>query len=316
MDVGVSSGSTHVESVKNRSVAHDIGIVNGDKIISIDTKEVAGWSQLKDTIVNAENGMHTIGVNREGKILELGFDISDDYVKNDFLTGIFPYSSLIVDTTIKGFPAEGIGINHGDKLVSVNGNILASWEQLLQVVVASQGNEMSLTWEHDGTLVTEKITPLEDKEHAIGKIGVKLKDSIVLKQYGFFGSCVMGVNKTIVNIQRIYYTIKGFITGNVSNKALGGPILIAQASYESAKLGMGKLLYFLGIISINLAFLNILPVPVLDGGHLLFLLVEKIKGSPVSQRTLSIANYIGMGMVLSLVIFATKNDVMRILKIL
>ena len=314
--LGLSSGSTHIESVKSVSIAHTIGIVKDDKIISIDAKEITGWSQLKDTIVNAETGMHTIEVDRGGRVIELGFDITGDDVKNDFLTGIFPYSSLIVDTTIKGFPADGIGINHGDKLVSVDGNILASWEQLLQVVVASQGNEMDLTWDHEGNQVTKNITPLEDKEHAIGKIGIKLKDSKVLKQYGFFGSCAMGINKTIVNIQRIYFTIKGFITGDVSNKALGGPILIAQASYESAKLGIGKLLYFLGIISINLAFLNILPVPVLDGGHLLFLLVEKIKGSPVSQRTLSIANYIGMGMVLSLVIFATKNDVMRILKIL
>jgi len=314
--LGLSSGSTHIESVKMGSVAHTVGILNGDKIVSIDSKEVAGWSQLKDRIVNAETGMHKIEVDRMGKIVELGFDITGDDVKNDFLTGVFPYSSLVVDTTIKGFPAEGLGIKGGDKLISVNGNTLTSWEQLLQVVVASQGNEMSLTWNHEGDLVTKNVKPLEDKENALGKIGVKLKDSIVLKKYGFFGACSMGISKTIVNIQRIYFTIKGFITGNVSNKALGGPILIAQASYESAKLGMGKLLYFLGIISINLAFLNILPVPVLDGGHLLFLLIEKIKGSPVSQRTLAIANYIGMGMVLSLVIFATKNDVMRILKIL
>ena len=99
----------------------------------------------------------------------------------------------------------------------------------------------------------------------------------------------------------------------MSTKALGGPVLIAQASYESAKSGLGKLIYFLAIISINLAVLNILPVPVLDGGHLLFIGVEKIKGSPVSEKTLVIANYVGFAMIISLMIYATKNDIMRIL---
>jgi regulator of sigma E protease len=84
----------------------------------------------------------------------------------------------------------------------------------------------------------------------------------------------------------------------------------------AAKSGLPDFLYFLCFLSLQLGLLNLLPLPVLDGGHLLFLLVEKIKGSPVSQRTLSIANYIGMGLVISLVLFATRNDVMRILNIL
>jgi regulator of sigma E protease len=77
--------------------------------------------------------------------------------------------------------------------------------------------------------------------------------------------------------------------------------------------GVGKLVYFLGILSLQLALLNILPVPVLDGGHLLFLAIERIKGSPVSQRTLSIAQYIGFGLIITLVIYATRNDIMRLL---
>ena len=123
----------------------------------------------------------------------------------------------------------------------------------------------------------------------------------------------MGTKKAIINVQRLYLTLKGFFSQRLSTKNVGGFILIAQASYESAKVGFGKLVYFLGILSLQLALLNILPVPVLDGGHLLFLAIERIKGSPVSQRTLSIAQYIGFGLIITLVIYATRNDIMRLL---
>ncbi|MFN3466955.1 MAG: site-2 protease family protein, partial [Candidatus Brocadiales bacterium] len=90
-------------------------------------------------------------------------------------------------------------------------------------------------------------------------------------------------------------------------------IMIAQATYESAKMGMGKLLYFIGILSLQLAILNALPIPMLDGGHLLFLGIEKVKGSPLSERTMSLAQYVGLALLLALLLFATRNDVMRLL---
>ena len=127
------------------------------------------------------------------------------------------------------------------------------------------------------------------------------------------GSCIVGTKKAVINVQRLYLTLKGFFSNRLSTKNVGGIILIAQASYESAKVGYGKLVYFLGILSLQLALLNILPIPVLDGGHLLFLAIERIKGSPVSQRTLSIAQYIGFGLIITLVIYATRNDIMRLL---
>lgn len=313
--LGLSATSNRIKSLKSESIARLMGLKNDDKVISIDNQKVVGWSQVQNIIMDANAGLHTIEITRNNKNEFLKLNIKDENSAIEFLAGIYPYSSLTVDTIIKGFPAEEAGIAPGDKLIAINDRELTSWNQLLQSVVASQGNPMKITWNRNGKSINKSVTPIEDREHPFGKIGIKLKDNTIFKQYGFIGSCRMGISKTIVNIQRIYFTIKGFITGKVSNKALGGPILIAQASYESAKLGFGKLLYFLGIISINLAFLNILPVPVLDGGHLLFLLVEKIKGSPVSQRTLAIANYIGMGLVLTLVLFATRNDVMRIFKI-
>jgi len=141
---------------------------------------------------------------------------------------------------------------------------------------------------------------------------VKFREKTVVKQYGLFGSCVVGTKKAIINVQRLYLTIKGFFSQRLSTKNVGGFILIAQL-LTNRQSGFWQVGIFFGYPEPQLALLNILPVPVLDGGHLLFLAIERIKGSPVSQRTLSIAQYIGFGLIITLVIYATRNDIMRLL---
>jgi len=201
----------------------------------------------------------------------------------------------------------------GDMIVSLNEKELKDWNNLLQIVTMSYGKPMTIEWVRGNERFVSTIESKKDEKNAAGRIGIKFKEKTVIKKYGLIGSCVIGTQKAIINVQRLYLTIKGFVSQRLSTKNVGGVILIAQASYESAKVGVGKLVYFLGILSLQLALLNILPVPVLDGGHLLFLAIEKVKGSPVSQRTLAIAQYIGFGFIITLVIYATRNDIMRLL---
>jgi len=172
-----------------------------------------------------------------------------------------------------------------------------------------------MEWTHNYETITKTIKPQKNEKSAQGILGIKFREKKIVRKYGFAKACAVGSHKTIINIKRIYLTIQGFVSKKLSTKALGGPVLIAQASYASAQSGIGKLMYFMAIISINLAVINILPVPVLDGGHLMFIGIEKIKGSPVSEKTMAIANYIGMGLILTLMLYATKNDIMRLFHI-
>jgi regulator of sigma E protease len=172
-----------------------------------------------------------------------------------------------------------------------------------------------MEWTHNYETITKTIKPQKNEKSAQGILGIKFREKKIIRKYGLAKACVVGTHKTIINIKRIYLTIQGFVSKKLSTKALGGPVLIAQASYASAQSGIGKLMYFMAIISINLAVINILPVPVLDGGHLMFIGIEKIKGSPVSEKTMAIANYIGMGLILTLMLYATKNDIMRLFHI-
>lgn len=313
--IGLSCATSKIDGIKKDSLADSIGLKRGDEIVKVNTQDVKGFSELNNALNNSQDGKITLEVVRGNSRKILDLTKSGEETVKKFFDGIFPYYELIVDSMVDGFPAEKKGIKPGDRITSIDGESISEWDQLLQLVTGSQGEELEIAWMRDGKEFSKKIKPIKDEENAQGQIGVMFKTKKIIRKYGLTESCVVGMHKTVVNVKRIYLTIRGFISKKISTKALGGPILIAQASYASAQSGIGKLMYFLAIISINLAVLNILPVPVLDGGHLLFLGIEKIKGSPVSERVLAIANYIGLALVLSLMIYVTRNDILRVFSI-
>ena len=310
--LGLSCAMPKIDGIKKDSIAYAIGLRNNDEIIAVDNKSIIGWSELKNRIVNASEKTISISVKRNGQIRTFELPVKDAQAKENFLDGIFPFLGLTVDMAVEGFPASEIGLKPGDQLVSIDGKKLENWEDLLYSVRSSEGRELEIAWKRGTETIVKKVVP----KKAEGSIGIVFGEKKITRQYGFLGACGVGSAKAIINVKMIYLTIKGLLTKRLSSKTIGGIILIAQASYESAKLGIGKLIYFIGILSLNLAILNILPIPVLDGGHLLFLGIEKLKGSPVSERTFTIAHYIGFALIICLVIYATRNDIMRILEIL
>jgi regulator of sigma E protease len=129
----------------------------------------------------------------------------------------------------------------------------------------------------------------------------------------FVEALQLGTAFSLDLIKQLYVTLKRMVTGDVGAKNLGGIIRIGQVSYEAAQRGPSWFFYLLAMLSLNLAFVNLLPIPVLDGGHLLFLLIEKVKGSPVSSRVFGYSQVVGLVFVLMLVLFVTYNDILRLL---
>lgn len=310
--LGLSGASSIIDGVKYNSIASKAGLMKGDEIIEVNSNPIIGFTGFRNAFMEYEDKTCILTVKRNNKITLVSVPLEDAGTKEEFLKSITPFYGLTIDSVVPGFPAEKIGLQPGDKIVSLNEKELHHWNELLHAVVSGQGKPITIGWMRGTEKLTSAIAPQKNGETAAGSIGVKFREKTEFKKYGLIGSCVVGVQKAVINVQRLYLTLSGFFSQRLSTKNVGGFILIAQASYESAKVGMGKLVYFLGILSLQLALLNILPVPVLDGGHLLFLLIEKIKGSPVSQKTLSIAHYIGFAMIISLVIYATRNDIMRL----
>ncbi len=315
--LGLSCATARIDGVRNDSLAMNAGFLKGDEITEVNAKPVTGFSEIGKLVLESESESETYAftIKRNDQISSIAVTLKDAKERASFLSGFSPFYGLIIDSVVDGFPAEKVGLKPGDKVTALNEKEAKDWNSLLQTVIMGQGKPMVVEWMRDGKRFVSTIIPQKDEKNAIGSIGLKFREKTLVKQYGLFGSCVIGIKKAIINVQRLYLTIKGFFSQRLSTKNVGGFILIAQASYESAKVGMGKLMYFLGILSLQLALLNIMPVPVLDGGHLLFLAIERIKGSPVSQRALSIAHYIGFAAIISLVIYATRNDIMRLLSL-
>lgn len=311
--LGISCATAVLDGVKTNSTASAAGIMKGDEIVEINSIPVTGFTDVRKMILDSKDETCIFTVKRNNAVSLVAVPLKDEGAKEELLASLTPFYGLKVDSLVEGFPAEKAGLRPGDKIISLNEKELKEWNSLLQAVMANQGGPMVIEWVRGEERFVSTIEPRKDDKNAPGRIGVKFKEKTVIKQYGLFGSCVVGTKKAIINVQRLYLTIKGFFSKRLSTKNVGGFILIAQASYESAKVGVGKLVYFLGILSLQLALLNILPVPVLDGGHLLFLAIERIKGSPVSQKTLAVAQYVGFGLIITLVLYATRNDIMRLL---
>ncbi|MCR9247040.1 MAG: RIP metalloprotease RseP [bacterium] len=227
-------------------------------------------------------------------------------------------------------PAALAGMRAADLVEAIDGKAIADWDELRETVEKSAGKPMRFRLRRvpDDTKAfyssAERDLPRgEVVELTIAAQGTPQYDygfqaSAPLVQQelvadGFGHALQLGVICSLDLIKQSYVTLKRLITGDVAAKNLGGIIRITQVSYHASKRGPSWFWYFLALISVNLAFVNLLPIPVLDGGHLLFLLIEKVKGSPVSARVFGYSQIVGLVFVLLLVLFVTYNDILRLL---
>ena len=226
-----------------------------------------------------------------------------------------PVKDAVIGDVIKGSPAEASGVMKDDLVLSVNGEGVSSWMELAGTIHKSGGGQLSLEVQRGDVKVPILVNPVEKeirfgdgtskKAHVIGISGkLKVVESSV-------GDAISAAWRwTIETTTLTYKGLWGMVSGQVSPKDLAGPIFILQAAGEQAEKGFDRLINLTAILSISLAVLNLLPIPVLDGGHLLFFLIEAIFG-PISLRKKEIAQSVGMLFLLGLMGFAIRNDLMR-----
>jgi regulator of sigma E protease len=191
----------------------------------------------------------------------------------------------------------------------MDGKKVYYWNQFSSEVKKSEGKKLTLTVEREGKPLSVTVTPVEKDGKYV--IGVEPLMRLVFKQYGFMDSLRLGFNKTIEYIDLTFVTLRKLLTLNLSIKTLGGPVMIAQMSGKAAAAGLSSFLSLLAMISISLGILNLLPIPVLDGGLLLFLAIEAIRKKPLSQKVMEMSQNIGAAVLISLIVVVSYNDIMR-----
>jgi regulator of sigma E protease len=271
-------------------------------------------------------------------------DVTSDRLRFDFAGGLDPvivpiagtsagdrvaiYEALMpvrearIATVTPGRPASRAGLEAGDLIIRANDDTVRHWGDLLAAIEPAAGDTVRLTVDRAGTLVGLEVVPdevpestrdpLASGDRRVGFIGVGQAVAFERVRFGLVGAAREGVRMTVNSIAQVVYTVRGLILMRISPQELGGPIIIGQLSGQAARLGPSAFLTFMAFISINLAIFNLLPVPVLDGGHLVFLLVEGIRGRPVSVEVRLRFTQVGLAMLLVLVVYVMFNDIARV----
>ena len=236
-----------------------------------------------------------------------------------FMVGV-PTLTTKVGEVMEGFPAREAGLLRGDRIVGIEGQPIEKWEELAKQIHQSPGRPVRLTVEREGQRFDLAVAPKATKqknlfgeEQEIGLLGIAPAEEFLTERTNPITAFGRAVYKTYDLSVLILITFGKLLQGVVPAKTIGGPLLVAQMAGEQARLGILNLLFFTALLSINLAILNLLPIPILDGGHLFFALIEAARGKPVSLKKREMAQQVGLVLLVALMIFAFYNDIFRLL---
>jgi regulator of sigma E protease len=251
----------------------------------------------------------------------------------NFLLAIVLYSALnatfgqrilppLVDAVVANSPAERGGFKAGDLIVAINGSKIDRFDDLQRLVGSSAGEELSFTVERDGKNIELKATPnVDEQRDAMGRtfrrglIGIQRAispDKVRTVHVGLPEAVMLGISETYGNITATLGGLRDIITRRQSAEQMGGPIMMAEVTAKVAELGIEPMLRWVAFISANIGFLNLLPIPVLDGGHLLFYAIEAVRRKPPSERFQQMGFQVGLALLMMLMVFVNFNDIMNV----
>ena len=324
--VGIPTSGTDIGKIHDNSPAQAAGLKTGDRIIEIDGVKTLYFHQLIKIIHNAPGKKMEFVIERDSKtILTVPITPKTDEVSDLFgdkkTVGLIGIERLQrrISAIEAGSPADKAGFQVGDDILTIDGETIMGLSDLQKVALEKSRQELTFSVLTNGQERILKITPvlktstdLKGKEVRFGYLGLGVTGVMVTEQYSFLGAIQRGLEVTWEWTYRIGVSIKKLITGSISPKNIGGPILIFQAFGHQAERGLLDFVMLTALLSINLGLLNLLPIPVLDGGHILFFLIEIVKGKPISESNRERAAQVGLFMLLSLMVFAFYNDIMRV----
>jgi regulator of sigma E protease len=309
------------------------GLANGDTVRAVSDEAVHTWTDVRWLLLKeaVKRGVTPIEVDMAGggrstRNLDMGGVTKDD-LDRDFLgkLGLRPFRPKVpaeLGRVLPGGAAERAGLAKGDRVVAIGGKPIPTWFDFTAEVSASPGKTLALEIEREGRRYQLRATPDPAGEGAnrVGRLGVEAGDALKNEYERMTTTVRYGVMEAIPRAAHKVWDLSIFsvkmlgrmVVGDVSWKNLSGPITIADYAGQSAQLGWITYLGFLALVSVSLGVLNLLPIPLLDGGHLVYYLAEIVKGSPVSERTMEIGQRLGLALLLGLTFFAFYNDLNRL----
>jgi len=329
---GVTGMRPMIGQVEPNSIAAQANMTAGEVVSTINEKEIKTWSEASFILFEAalENEIVSIKATAKSNELHLhkldlaglGQDAEGDILQKIGLAVFRPNVLPVLSQVLPNSAAEKAGLQAEDTIVDIDGLQIETWNDVVNVVKASPSKALKFTIARNQETVKITVTPraVEENKLEVGIIGAAVKidkaqlDAIFVKQhYSGVESLRMAIEKTwktsAFSLKMMWY----MVTGKTSWRGISGPVTIASYAGESAGLGMKPFLSFLALVSISIGILNLLPIPVLDGGHLMYYMAEIIKGSAVTEQTVILGQKIGFGLLGLLMILAIFNDINRII---
>ena len=325
--IGVETIGPVIGTVKENSPALEAGLQTGDKIISVNNNPIRFWSQLQKKVYHSPGEKLDFQIERLNKgIINLEIIPTTEEIKNLFgdteqvgLIGITPLANTITYIK-KESAAEKAGLQLNDRIIAVQNINIFGWSDLRPAAVDKPGELLTFKIQRNDTEILIPLTPTpktikgpDGNDLKIGEIGIGMSGLMVLEQYGLIGSVSRAIKETWEMTSLIAISVQKMLFGSIPADQIGGPILIFQIYGEQAEQGFNEFIRLTALLSINLGLINLLPIPILDGGHILFFLIEIIKGRPVTEKNRELAQQVGFFMLISLMVFAFYNDIVRVI---
>src|SRR5262245_26753331 len=293
----------------------------GDQIVRLNGDTVTSWTDLQNRLLAADS---VVALEVAGRPEPISVRVpSDTAARIRFVAwGLLPYAPARIGLVIPGEPAARAGLKTGDVVIRAAGDTIRSWNDLVLKLWYSPGTPIPLTVLRNGKTVDLTVTPrpqndedtLSPRPRPFGFIGAEGDFPETKQRLPITKAISWGALTTVQQIGVVVTNVKRLVLGQASPKELGGPIMIAQVSGQAVRLGIDRFLMFIALFSVSLAVLNLLPIPVLDGGHLVFLIAEGIRRKPLSAQLRLRLTQLGMLVVLAIMILAISNDVIRNLR--
>lgn len=307
-----------VIGVRRDSVAEKVGLKKGDEILKIDGVPTQTWKDFLDFVLVHPEEEVVLEVQRDGRIFSQALITDKSPETHAGLLGVEPSYFIgnepVIDEVTPGSPAASGGIQIGDEVIEIDQAPVESWTDMSEKVGQSEGRKMAVVVRRKGETLTVFVVPEYDEALKKWLMGVKKDigkrgDAFVKKKYSF-GEAILEGTRENIKLTGLTLSVLGrLVTFRLSYKTLGGPIRIAQASAMAAKSGFSEFLYFLAFMSLQLGLLNLLPIPVLDGGHLLFFGMEGVLRKPLPARIRGAMEQVGFVLLITLMLLVTLNDV-------
>jgi regulator of sigma E protease len=293
-----------VDYIDESSNEYKAGLRPGDKIISINGNRTYIWEDIFYELISQEKDSYTLKYERNGQIKEAVIDKHFRKIIGVTSTIVNGQTTTTVSPTDMTSPAYKAGIMDGDKVVKINDVPVNTWNELTSQIEKSN-KTVKVTVDRDGKLIDFNIDLIEQ---------VSLRFNTRLER-SFVTAVASSMYKTVYYIELMFVTIQKLITGQLGSDAIGGPVMVISMVGEAAESGILSLLSLAAFISINLGFMNLLPIPALDGSKLVFLAIEGIRGKALPVEKEGYIHFIGFVFLIGLMIFITYKDILRVFRI-